>query len=128
MKQVRQEFTDKQITFLFLAKQYGLEKVSKGWKAIGKDDHDAQTTGQVIGVLWNCDLVEPSKDGTRMTITALGIKLLDDLCREVGIYFPDGATEWKYAEGLWRIDYNYRYKKYSFHKWVDEEEKVGESV
>jgi hypothetical protein len=128
MTNARQDFTDKQITFLFLAKHYGLEKVSNGWKEIGKDE---QTTGPVIDFLWNCDLVEAFKDGTpvtdsreanRMSISAAGIKLLDELCAETGIYFPDGATHWQFTIGVWRIDYNYRYKKYSFYKWEEVEE------
>jgi hypothetical protein len=123
-----QDFTDRQINFLFFAKHYGLEKVSTGWKAIGKNE---QTTGQVIDVLWNCDLVDVFKDGTPVTdsreanrigISAAGIKLLDEICAEAGIYFPEGGTHWQYTTGMWRVDYNYRYKKYSFYKWEEVEE------
>jgi hypothetical protein len=128
VKQVKQEFTDKQITYLFLAKYYGLEKVSDGWKAIGKN---VQTTGAVIGLLWGCGLLKGSKDATpvteyheanRISINESGVKLLDEVCDETGICFQDGATDWNYVKGLWRVDYNYRYKKYSFYKWEEVEE------
>jgi hypothetical protein len=61
-------------------------------------------------------------EATRLSINESGAKMLDEVCAETGIYFPDGATDWKYVEGLWRIEYNFRYKKYSFYKWVIEED------
>ena len=64
------------------------------------------------------------RNADRITISAAGIKLLDEICAEAGIYFPEGATDWNFAKGLWRIDYNYRYKKYSFFKWEEVEEEI----
>lgn len=112
--------TDKELRFLFLTKQYGLERNKRGWHAIGHPD--VSTTRVVIERLVDMGLIvntdenlltnseikhlrgmgfDAAPDEPIMAITHEGRKLLDDISEQAGITFGECKQDWVFKG--WRV-------------------------